>query len=323
MVFGTDHAPYYWHNVCKAACMLVKLGVLFKGFAHRLKETFTRFKEVDPFTESGSLAYTTVFAIPGMIILVLAIAGYFYDANEVRHALYTQAGGFVGSETATQLENMVAAADEHKSGIFAKIVGMLALVVSATAAFAALQSSLNKVWRIAPVKGKAVVRYLLARMLSLGLIAAFGFMLLMSLVLDAVLVAVGDRLGETFPAQAVILGVLGAMLSFGMVTVIFALVFKLLPDAKVAWRWVWSGALFTGVLFTLGKFLIGLYISKTGAGDAYGAGGAVVILLLWAFYSSIILLFGAQYTYVTAGAFKRSIYEREPLADPIQGSSPK
>jgi membrane protein len=268
----------------------------------KLKDTAARFIEIDPFTQAGFLAYTTIFAIPGVIILVLAVAGFFYDADQVRHALYAQAQGFIGADTTDQLQRIVAHSDKQKSGLFAKVLGILALVFSATAAFTALQRGLNKVWRIPPVKGRAITHYLLARVVSLALIAAFGFLLLMSLVVDTVLVAVGERVGNWLPAHELLIGILGALVSFGVVTLIFALVFKLLPDTKVPWRSVWTGALFTALLFTLGKFLIGLYIAKTGAGDAYGAGGAVVVLMLWAYFSSLILLFGAQYSYVSSGA---------------------
>lgn len=232
----------------------------------------------------------------------MAIAGFFYDADQVQHAVYTQFGSFIGTDTSTQLAQIVDQADKHRSGTIAKILGVVALIVSATTAFAALQRGLNKVWRIEPVKGRAVLRYLGSRMLSLALIAAFGFLLLMSLVLDALLVNIGERVGNWLPAEDILFGILGALASFAMVTFVFALVFKLLPDAKVPWHSVWVGALFTAVLFTLGKLLIGLYIAKTGAGDAYGAGGVIVIVMLWAYFSTLVLLFGAQYTYVSSGA---------------------
>ncbi len=248
------------------------------------------------------MAYTTIFALPGVIILVIAIAGFFYDADQVHQALYSQFGSFIGSDTSKQLASIVEQADKHRSGIFSKILGGLALAVSASAAFAALQRGLNKVWRIPPVKGKAVLRYLASRMISLALIAAFGFVLLMSLVLDAVLVNIGERAGAWLPAHDILFGVLGILASFAMVTLVFALVFKLLPDAKVPWHSVWVGAIFTAILFTAGKFLIGFYIAKTGAGSAYGAGGVIIILMLWTYFSTLILLFGAQYTYVSSGA---------------------
>ena len=276
------------------------------GFWKNLKAAGSGFGEIDPFTQAGFLAYTTIFALPGVIILVIAIAGVFYDADQVQAAVYAQFGSFIGPDTSSQLEHIVAKADKEHSGMFAKILGVVALVVSATTAFAALQRGLNKVWRLAPVKGRAIVRYLLSRLLSLGMIAAFGFLLLMSLVLDAALVSIGERMGNWLPGEDVLFGILGMAASFAMVTLVFALVFKLLPDAKVPWPSVWVGALFTAVLFTLGKFLIGLYIAKTGAANAYGAGGVIIIVMLWTYFSTLILLFGAQYTYVSSGAAEKS-----------------
>ena len=281
-----------------------------KGFWSNLKTAGTQFGEIDPFTQAGFLAYTTIFALPGVIIIVIAIAGFFYDAHEVQKAVYSQFGSFIGPDTAKQLARIVDNADKQHSGFFAKVLGVVALAVSATAAFAALQRGLNKVWRIEPVKGRAVLRYLGSRMLSLAIIASFGFLLLMSLVLDAVLVNIGERMGSWLPAEDILLGIVGMVLSFGMVTLVFALVFKLLPDAKVPWHSVWVGALFTAVLFTLGKFLIGLYIAKTNAGSAYGAGGVIVIVMLWTYFSTLILLFGAQYTYVSSGAAAQRVPDR-------------
>lgn len=289
----------------------MRLTQRLKGFWGNLKATATKFGEIDPFTQAGFLAYTTIFALPGVIIIVVAIAGIFYDAHQVQNAVYSQFGNFIGADTTAQLERIVDQADKHHSGIFAKILGVLALVISSTTAFAALQRGLNKVWRIAPVKGRAILRYLGARMLSLAMIAAFGFLLLVSLVLDAFMVNVGERVGSWLPAEDILFAVLGMVVSFAMVTLVFALVFKLLPDAKVPWHSVWVGALFTAVLFTLGKFLIGLYIAKTGAGDAYGAGGVIVIVMLWAYFTTLILLFGAQYTYVSSGAAEGKVAKRQ------------
>ena len=283
----------------------MKFKQRLQSFWGNLNTAAKEFGRIDPFTQAGFLAYTTIFALPGVIIIVVAIAGFFYDADQVQKAIYTQFGSFIGGDTTAQLERIVDKAGRERSGTLAKILGVLALVVSSTAAFAALQRGLNKVWRIEPVKGRAVLRYLGARMLSLGMIAAFGFLLLMSLVVDAVLVNIGAQVGNWLPAEDVLFGILGAVASFAVVTLVFALVFKVLPDAKVPWHSVWVGALFTAVLFTLGKFLIGLYIAKSGAGDAYGAGGVIVIVMLWAYFSTLILLFGAQYTYVSSGAAAR------------------
>jgi membrane protein len=282
--------------------ILMELKVRAQGFWKLLKETAKEFKEVDPFTLASSLAYTIIFAIPGVLIITILVASTFHDTDAVREALYGQAGGFIGADTSKDLQEMVNKAGTHKSGLFAKIVGIAALVISATTAFAALQNGLNKVWRVKAEPGRAILRYLLSRAVSLGLIAAFGFLLLVSMVLDTVLVSLAERLVGPSAERTWFFGGLAFLVSLAVITVVFGLVFKYLPDVRIKWRSVWTGALFTAVLFTIGKFLIGLYIAKTGAGDAYGAGGAVVIILLWGFYSSIILLFGAQYTYVAARA---------------------
>ena len=282
-----------------------------------LKRTATEFTAGDPFTEAGSLAYTTIFALPGVIILTLMAASTLYDEATVRAALFGEARTFIGTSTAADLEAMVQSASRPKTGLFARILGIIALAVSATALFAALQKSLNRVWGVKPEPGKAILRYLLTRLISLGLISAFGFLLLVSLVLDAGMVAIGERLGNWLPASSWIIGVLGLALSFAVVTTVFAVVFKFLPDLRISWRSVWMGSLFTAALFTVGKYLIGLYIAKTGAGDAYGAGGAVIVIMLWVYYSSILTLFGAQFTAVTAKEHGERITplphaEREP-----------
>jgi membrane protein len=271
-----------------------------RSFWETLRESATAFKEVQPLTEAGSLAYTTVFAIPGVLLMVLAVASLFYDPGNVREALYTQAGSLIGPDTANDLETMVRKASEQKSGLLGRIMGIVALVFGATAAFAALQDSLNKIWRVEAEPGRAIARYLLSRAISLGLIAAFGFLLLVSLVLDAVLVSLGERLGGALPETSVLAGAAGLLLSFAVVSAVFAAVFKFLPDVKVPWRAVWTGALFTAVLFSLGKYLIGLYIAQTGAGSVFGAGGAVIVIMIWIYYSALLLLFGAQYTQVSA-----------------------
>ncbi len=269
-------------------------------FWKKLRVTGKRFMEIDPLKEASSLSYTTIFAIPGVFIVTLTVASFFWDPEEVQNGLYEQAGGMLGSSTIEDLKEMVASASEQKSGVFARIMGVLALVLSATTAFVALQTSLNKVWRVEATPGRAIVRYLLSRLISLGLIAAFGFLLLVSLILEALLVKTSDQMGSFMPDSAILATIAGFIASFAVVTLVFASVFKFLPDVKVPWRYVWIGALFTSVMFSLGKYLIGLYISKSGAGDAFGAGGAVIIIMLWVYYSAILLLFGAQYTQVSA-----------------------
>jgi membrane protein len=280
---------------------------VFAGFWSRMKKTVSEFKEVDPLTEASSLAFTTIFAIPAVLIITLMVASTLYDADAVQEALYSQAGGFIGEQTSKDLREMVRSAGEIRSGTFARVMGVAALVLSATTAFASLQSSLNKIWRVEQKPGRAVLRYLLSRLISLALIAAFGFLLLVSMVLDAILVGIADRVGGAEEERTWLVAALAFVLSYGVISLVFGLIFKYLPDVRIRWRSVWVGAFFTAALFTIGKFLIGMYIAKSGAGDAYGAGGAVIVIMLWAYYSSIILLFGAQYTNVTAKEHRERI----------------
>jgi len=301
----------------------MKAPHVLAGFWTRIKETATQFKKVGPLTEASSLAFTTIFAIPGVLIITLMVASTFYDSEAVQEALYSQAGGFIGERTSEDLRGMVQKAGTSKSGLFAKIMGIAALVTSATTAFASLQSSLNKIWRVEQEPGRAVWRYLLSRATSLGLIASFGFLLLVSMVLDTALVSIAERTGGAEEERTWFFAAVAFILSFGVITLVFSLVFKFLPDVRIRWRSVWTGALFTAALFTIGKFLIGLYIAKSGAGDAYGAGGAVIIIMLWVYYSSIILLFGAQYTYVVAQQHGEPVAPAKHARSTVVEASPR
>jgi membrane protein len=263
----------------------------------------------DPFSQAGAIAYSTVFALPAVLIITLVLASLFYDPEEVRKALYGEAGRLIGAKASTDLREIVEHARTEASSVFARIVGIVTLVISATSVFMSVQTGLNRIWQVKPVPGRAIITYLISRLLSLALIGAFGFLLLVSLVLDAGLVAFGERLSQWFSEVSVVLiAALNVTLSFLVITSVFALVFKLLPDAKVKWREVRTGALLTAALFTLGKYLIGVYIGTSKVDDAYGAAGTVVIILIWVYYSAVILLFGANVTYQVAQDSGRTIH---------------
>lgn len=277
-----------------------------------LKKTANAFIDSDPFGQAGAIAYSTVFALPAVLILTLVGASLFYDPAEVREALYGQAGSLIGMNAAMQLQSMVEATRTEASSILARIIGIGALVFSATSVFISVQTSLNRVWKVKPVPGKAVVKYIISRLLSLALIACFGFLLLVSLVLDTVMVAVSERLEIWFSgASVVLIAGLNILLSFAIIAFVFGMVFKLLPDAHVKWRDVRHGAVLTALLFTVGKYLIGLYIGTSNVDDAYGAAGTLIIILLWVYYSSIILLFGANFTHQAALASGRTVHASE------------
>ena len=270
-----------------------------KRFWLTLKETSKEFIASDPFSQAATIAYYTIFSLPAVMILTIMAAASFYDEASVRTALLHQAGVMIGPSTAEQLGSMLQNAEVTETKWMAKIIGLVALVVSAGSVFASLQSALNKVWSVESKPGKAILKYMGTRLLSLALVACFGFLMLVSLVLDAALVAFSEQIAQRLSGvTTIVLSVLDVVISFSIITLIFTLLFKVLPDVKVRIKDVVTGAMMTALLFTAGKYLISAYISYTNVGDTYGAAGAIVIILVWVYYSTIIMLFGAHYTHV-------------------------
>ncbi len=257
------------------------------------------FFKSDPMGQAAAIAYYTIFSLPAVMIITVMVAATVYDEATVRTALLTQAGRLIGPSTAASLQEMLENAQVTGTRFLAKVIGIAALVISAGSVFASLQSTLNRVWQVEAKPGRAILKYLSTRLISLALVASFGFLMLVSLVLDAALVAFGERLALLLSdATAILVTILNITVSFGIITLIFAMIFKVLPDARIRWGDVWSGAIITAALFTLGKYVIGLYIGYSGVGDTYGAAGAVVIILVWVYYSTVILIYGAHYTHV-------------------------
>lgn len=253
----------------------------------------------DPMGQAAAIAYYTIFSLPAVMIITVMVAATVYDEASVRAALLTQAGRMIGPSTAASLQEMLENAQVTGTRFMAKVLGVAALVISAGSVFASLQSTLNRVWQLEAKPGRAIMKYLSTRLVSLALVASFGFLMLVSLVLDAALVAFGEQLARMLSeATAVLVTLLNVAVSFGIITLIFAMIFKVLPDARIRWGNVWGGAILTAGLFTLGKYLIGLYIGYSGVGDTYGAAGAVVIILVWVYYSTVILIYGAHFTHV-------------------------
>ena len=269
----------------------------FGRFWRTLKVASKDFIANDPMSKAATIAYYTIFSLPAVMIITIMVAATFYDEAAVRQALLDQAARLIGSGTAASMREMLENAQVTETKFFAKALGIGALVISAGTVVGSLQTTLNSVWGVEAKPGHAVWKYLTSRMISLALVGCMGFLVLVSLVLDAGLAAFGDRLAVIFSeGTEVMLKILNIILSFGIITFIFALIFRVLPDAKITWGDVWGGALLTAVLFTAGKFLIGTYIGLSGVGDTYGAAGAVVVILLWVYYSTVILIFGAHFT---------------------------
>lgn len=259
-----------------------------------LKRILRDFNEDECSVRAAALAYYTVFALPPLLILLTMVVGVFWDPAEVQQSLERQFSTLVGDEGGRAIRDMLAHAKRPGTGIIAGSLGVIALLFGAIGAFMQLQAALNRAWEVKPDPGKGGVRQFIAkRILSAGMILAVAFLLVVSLAASAVVSALGARMAF-MPAPA--LHAADVTLSFAVITVMFAAIFRILPDAEVAWRDVWVGALVTSCLFVAGKFAIGLYLGRSAPGDAFGAAGALAVILVWIYYAGMIVLFGAEFT---------------------------
>lgn len=273
-----------------------------------LKETVKDFLDNDSFSYASSIAFSTIFSLPAILIIALAIGSTFYERSIVQDELINQISRLVGRETAGEVEKILLQASVDNTSLGTKVVGIATLVLSATTVFMSLQSSLNKIWGIKPKPQRGWVKYIINRLLSLAMVISFGFVLLVSLVVDTILVVFQNilaRIMEGFTLYLVT--AVNLVVSLAFVTVIFGLLFKVLPDARIKWKHVWVGALLTTLLFTIGKYLIGFYLGNSSFNSAYGAAGSLVVILLWVYYSTVIFLFGAELTSVYAKAHGAAI----------------
>jgi membrane protein len=248
----------------------------------------------------GALAYYTLFSIAPVLIIVIAIAGFFLGAEAARGEIVTQLQGLLGKDGATAVQALLESTSEPEEGLLATITSVLLLLVGATTVFAELQSDLDRIWRAETKPIGGVWALLRARILSFGMILVLAFLLLVSLVISAALSALGKWWGGWFEGWAVLLEVLNFVIAFAITTGLFALIYKFLPRVEIAWHDVWIGAGVTALLFAVGKFLIGLYIGRSGVASGFGAAGSFVVLLVWVYYSTQIFLLGAEFTWVYA-----------------------
>ncbi len=262
------------------------------------KETVADFVEDEVLSRGASIAYFTIFSIAPILVICIAIAGLVFGQDAAQGAMVGQLRGLMGDQGAEAVQAMVASAGNKSSGIWATAIGIVTLLVTATGVFGEMQSSLNVIWKAQAPSG--VTGILKARAAGLGLVAALGFLLLVSLVLSAALAALGSYLNSFVPGIGTILQIANFLVSFLLVASLFAAIYKILPDRQLAWKDVIVGALATSMLFTIGKTLIGLYIGSSAVASSYGAAGALVIVLLWVYYSSLIFLLGAEFTKVWA-----------------------
>jgi membrane protein len=245
----------------------------------------------------ASLAYYTLFALAPVLIVAIAIGGLVFGPEAVRGELVGQIGGLVGREGAEAVQAMLEGAARPSSSVPATILGIFTFFLGATGAFLELQTALDSIWRVKPKESGSFLRQLvLQRLVSFGLVVAFGFLLLTSLLVSTALAALHSYMGSAFPGVVVVWEALNVLVSLAVITLLFAMIYKVLPDVKLAWSDVWVGALVTAGLFTVGKLLIGLYLGTSALASSYGAAGSVVVILVWVYYSAQIILLGAEFT---------------------------
>jgi membrane protein len=252
------------------------------------------------FKLAASLAYFTVFSLPGLLIITIWIGKFIYGKEVVENSLYDHLANLIGSSAAESIHQTVRAATTQSSSTIATIVGITSLVIGATSVFSEIQDSINYIWKlkVKPRKGRGFVKMLFNRLLSFSMIISLGFILLVSLFINGAMDILMNHLMARYPALTVVLIYMVNLLSTYLIAaIIFAAIFKVLPDARVEWRHVWRGAFVTALLFLIGKFLLSYYFSHTSVGSAYGTAGSIIAVLLWVYYSAIILYFGAAFTH--------------------------
>ncbi len=285
-----------------------------------LKETVSDFIDDGALSKGAAIAFYTILSLGPVLVICIAIAGLAFGHEAAQGAMVGQLQGLMGEDAAKAIQTMIASASDRKSGIWATVIGLVTLLVTASGVFGEMQSALNAIWKAQPKGGlSAMVR---ARAASLGLVATMGFLLLVSLVVAAGLSALGKMLNSIIPGFDTILQVVNFVISFAMVSALFAAIYKILPDRQLQWRDMIVGALGTAFLFTVGKTGIGLYLGSSSVASSYGAAGALVIVLLWIYYSSQIFLLGAEFTKVWAShhGSKEAFAARQegPVPTPVE-----
>jgi membrane protein len=269
----------------------------FKNGLTILKAAFNGFVNDFALKYSASLAYYTIFSLGPLLLLLISLAGIFLEKDAVQGKIFHEINGIVGNEAAKQIQDMIRHLEMSGKSTISVIIGIITLIIGATTVFAEIQESINLIWQVKAKPKKGWMKLLKNRLLSGSMIVTLGFLLLVSFIINGVLLALSDHLKTFLPDVTVVLfNILNVAISFIVIAVLFGVIYKVLPDAKIRWRDVRSGAIFTAVLFMIGRLLIGLYIEKSGGGSAYGAAGSLIVILLWVYYTAAILYFGAEFT---------------------------
>ncbi len=250
------------------------------------------------FKMAAALSYYAAFSLGPLLIIVIAIAGFIFGEEAARGQIFDEMKTLMGPDGAIMIETIVKGAADKTAGIFAAALSVVLLVLGSVGVFMELQESLNIIWGVEPRPGRGLWGFIKTRLISFSMVVATGFLLVVSLIINSVIALVNNYLGEQFPALIPIAFILNNVSSFIVITLLFALVYKVLPDVYISWKYTWLGAVLTSVLFVIGKFLIGLYLGSSSYSSTYGAAASFVVLFVWIYYSGLILFFGAELTQV-------------------------
>ena len=273
-------------------------------------------------SKGAALAFYTLFSMAPILILAIAGAGYFFGAEAAQGEIIAQLEGLVGRNGAQAIQALLAGAQDPAAGLTATIVASVLLLVGATSVFVELKGSLDELWGIEPPKGLAIVVFLRTRLHAFGLVLVLAFLLLVSLAISAALAVLERYAGGIWSSSYDIFAIVSSVIAFGVIACLFAVIYKVLPDAHLSWRDVWIGAAFTAGLFSLGKYAIGLYLGHSGFASSFGAAGSLIALLLWVYYSAQIFFLGAEFTKQYALVFGSLQHKTKFLATIGRASAP-
>lgn len=277
--------------------MATKVKQITNKYWRILKDAASGFIDDKGMKLSSALAYSTIFSLPPMLLLIIIIGGAVYGQDAIQGRIFTELQGVIGENTAQQIQNAIIALQSQKNSMLATVIGAIALVIGATGIFVEIQDSLNMIWGVRPRAKKGFVKLLLNRAISFSMIIGLGFLLIVSLIVNALLLGLSSYLLRLLPEIPInVLSLVNTGVIFFVISFLFSVIFKMLPDVRIHWKQVWPGSFVTSALFILGKFLIGIYISRTNTVSLYGAASSVIVLLLWIYFSAAILYFGAEFT---------------------------
>jgi membrane protein len=272
-----------------------------KKTGYLLKETFKEFIDDNSLKLSAALSYYTIFSLPPLLIIIISLSGIFFGADAVKGEIFGQINGLVGNDAALQIQETIKNVELSNSNIFATIAGVIILLIGASGVFGEIQGSINYIWGIKAKPKRGLIKFMYNRLMSFSMIGSVGFLLLVGLIVNSLIEILNKRLAINFPQDAIYLFYfVNVLIVFVIITLLFIIIFKTLPDGKIAFRDCIIGASFTAFLFMIGKFAIGFYLGSYNIASVYGAAGSIILILVWVYYSAIILYFGAEFTKVYA-----------------------